>query len=123
MSSTTTAESRRHLGWALSDGSRLVNPRQLEPTQLKLRQWVAVDGHAYRITNLRAVGARGRLVELLRHAPVYVRAGETLTAFEIDPPAADDTPTVPAPAPTPSRHKRRRAAPGAGQTAPGRRGG
>jgi hypothetical protein len=106
----------------LSDGSRLVNPTPLGPTELRLNQWVCLDGHAFRITNMRGIGISGRLVELSRHAPVYVRAGETLTGFEVAPPPAEDFLVVSAPdPPPPPRPKRRRAAPGAGPNAPGRR--
>jgi hypothetical protein len=105
----------------LSDGSRLVNPRPLGPTELQLNQWVAVDGRAVRIINMRAVGVTGRLVELSRHAPLYVGAGDTLTGFTVAPPPPHGLTAVPAPDPPPARPKRRRAAPGAGPTAPGRR--
>lgn len=122
ISITTNAAEQRLHGWALSDGSRLVNPRQFGPNELKLNQWVAVDGHAFRIINMRAVGMTGRMVELSRHAPVYVPAGDTLTGFDVAPPPPEGFPTAPAPDPPPTaRPKRRRAAPGAGPTAPGRR--
>lgn len=115
------APGQRLNGWTLSDGSRLVNPRPLGPTELQLNQWVAVDGRAFRIINMRAVGVTGRLVELSRHAPVYVGAGDTMTGFTVAPPPPDGFAAVPAPALPPVRPKRRRAAPGAGPTAPGRR--
>jgi hypothetical protein len=110
----------------LSDGSRLVNPEERAPNELHLNDWVSVDGRAYRITNLRQVGVTGRWVELAHHAPVYVKAGGTLTAFEVLPPPEPDEGDGPdeelPPAPA-NRGRRPRAAPGAGRDAPGRRGG
>ncbi|WNI20301.1 hypothetical protein [Actinacidiphila sp. ITFR-21] len=58
------AEDERLYGWALTDGSRLVNPTPLGPTSLRVNGWVCVDNHVYRITNMRSVGLTGRLVEL-----------------------------------------------------------
>lgn len=107
-------------GWTLSDGLRLVNPRPLGPTELQLNQWVAVDGRAFRVINMRAVGVTGRLVELSRHSPVYVGAGDTMTGFAVAPPPPHGLTAVPEPDLPPARPKCRRAAPGAGQTAPGR---
>jgi hypothetical protein len=98
-----------------------VNPTPLKPTELQLNQWVCLDGQAFRITNMRAVGVTGRMVELAGHAPVYIRAGGTLIGFEVAPPPPGDFHTVPAPDPPPAHPRRRRAAPGAGPTAPGRR--
>jgi hypothetical protein len=94
---------------------------------LHLNDWVSVDGRAYRITNLRQVAVTGRWVELAHHAPVYLAAGATLTAFEVLPPPEPDEEDTPdeevarAPA-APKRGRGRRAAPGAGRDAPGRRG-
>lgn len=118
---------RRHHGWALSDGSRLVNPQETAPNELRLNQWVSVDGRAYRITNMRQVAVTGRLVELAHHAPVYLSAGRTLMVFEVIPPPEEDEEDEPAaehvPAPAaPARGRGRRAVPGAGRDAPGRRG-
>jgi hypothetical protein len=91
---------------------------------LHLNDWVSVDGRAYRITNLRQVAVTGRWVELAHHAPVYLPAGATLMVFEVVPPPQDDEEDAPAGVPlwapaAPARH--RRAAPGAGRNAPGRR--
>ncbi|WP_225846871.1 hypothetical protein [Streptomyces sp. HPF1205] len=72
-------------GWALSDGSYLVNPEPRGPTALHLRQWVCLDGQAYRIVNLRQVGVGARLVELTGHPPVYVSATDTLLVFSVMP--------------------------------------
>lgn len=121
ISRTANAAEQRPYGWALPDGSRLVTPTPLGPTELQLRQWVCVNGRVFRIVNMRAIGVSGRLVELSGRAPVYLRAGETLTGFEVAPPSVEDFPAVPAPDLAPARPKRRRASPGAGRTAPGRR--
>jgi hypothetical protein len=103
-------------GTALSDGSRLICPTPRGPNELRLNMWVAVRGHVYRITNLRAVGT-GRLVELAGREPVFLRAGGTLTGFDVAPPVPDDSPEVPPPR---NRPGRKRAAPGAGPNSPGR---
>ncbi|MEC3997216.1 hypothetical protein VSR01_28420 [Actinacidiphila sp. DG2A-62] len=112
----------------MSDGSRPINPQQLAPHQFRLNDWVSVDGHghAYRITNLRQVDA-GRMVELAHHDRVYLKAGATLMVFEVVPPPegheGDDLDEELACAPAaPARGRGRRAAPGAGRYAPGRRG-
>lgn len=86
--------------WYLSDGSRLVNPRELGPSELTLNSWVVVDGRVRRITNLRSVGT-GRLVDLCRHSRVYVRGGETLTAYEVLAPTDDPPPARGSVAPLP----------------------
>jgi hypothetical protein len=86
---------------------------------LKLNQWVCLDGCVHRITNMRGIGVSSRLIELSRREPVYLGAGQKLTAFDVEPPPPDGAP--PAPDPPPTHPKRRRAAPGAGRAAPGRR--
>lgn len=107
---------QRLYGPALSDGSRLVRPVPLGPAELRLNMWVAVRGRAFRITNLRAVGGTGRLVELAGRDPVFLRSGEVLTGFEVEPPTEEDLLDMPPPV----KPKRRRAVPGAGRTSPGR---
>lgn len=76
---TTGRQPRR--AWRLSDGSYLVNPEPRPPNALRLRQWVCLDGQAYRIVNMRQIGVGGRLVELTGHSPVYVSAADTLLVF------------------------------------------
>lgn len=120
----STPANATHLGCFLSDGSRLVNPQQLTAQELKLNQWVALDGRAFRIINMRGVGIAGRLVELSGHAPVYVGPGATLTGFDVLPPPCVDGDVSAEPSlPAPPHVKRRRATAGAGRNAPGRRGG
>lgn len=80
---TTGRKPRRARG--LSDGPYLMNPEPRPPNALQLRQWVYLDGQAYRIVNMRQVGVGGRLVELTGHPPVYVSPADTLLVFTVAP--------------------------------------
>jgi hypothetical protein len=105
------AEDERLYGWALTNGSRLVNPTPLGPTQLRVNGWVCVGNHVYRDTNLRAAGTGGRLVELDGREPVHLRPEEKLTGFDLVPPlAVQGVPAIPAPVPPPPRSKHGRGA-------------
>lgn len=70
---------------ATTDTDPATNLVDLLPTAFRLGQHVLLNMRVHRIVNMRAIGT-GRLVELHGHAPIYVRADETLRIFTGDPP-------------------------------------
>jgi hypothetical protein len=70
-----------HGSTRLPAGTAVTAPRRMTPQSLRIRDWVWLGGHPYRISDLRARPDGGRVLYLSGHIPVSWGARQRLLAY------------------------------------------